>query len=66
MQQHKAISDPVIGQIYELMGRLQECLIDGAQIRARLTKARQDGNNWPDVEGALARLVSDRQPPRGH
>ncbi len=59
------VIDPTLGQVHELMNRLQECLIEGAEIRARLTKLREEGKR-PDVEGAMARLVAEHQGPRRH
>jgi hypothetical protein len=41
-------SDETIDRLYELMARLQECLMEAKDIRARLLEARE-GNAWPEL-----------------
>ena len=50
--------DHTVDHIYELTDRLQECLADAARVRARLTRA-QGANQWPNLDGAVARLITD-------
>jgi len=58
--QHKS-SDDTVGRIYELTDRLQERLKEAERIRARYTRAH-DANIWPNLDGAIARLLSERDP----
>jgi hypothetical protein len=54
------LSDRTVDRIYELTDRLEERLNDAACLRDRLTKA-QDANQWPDLEGAVARVARRRR-----
>jgi hypothetical protein len=58
MQQHKTVGDHTVDRLYELTARLQDCLTDAEQIRARLTKARDTYPAWPDLEGAIDRVMN--------
>ena len=53
-------SDRTVDRIYELTDRLEERLNDAACLRDRLRKA-QDANQWPDLEGAFARVACRRR-----
>jgi hypothetical protein len=55
------VSDRTVDRIYELTDRLEERLNDAACLRDRLTKAH-DANQWPDLEGAVARVARRRRP----
>lgn len=52
------VSDRAVDRIYKLTDRLQECLNDAVCVRDRLTRAN-DANRWPDLEGAVARLLTE-------
>ena len=54
------LSDRVVDRIYELTDRLEERLHDSAYLRERLTRAH-DANQWPDLEGAVARVSRRRR-----
>ena len=54
------VSDRTVDQIYELTDRLEERLNDSAYLRERLTKAHH-ANQWPDLEGAVARVARRRR-----
>jgi hypothetical protein len=46
--------DETIDRLYELMARLQECLMEAKDIRARLLEARE-ANVWPDLRFVFRR-----------
>ena len=48
MHAPKALRDDTLDRVREATARLQECLLDAAHIRARLTEARA-ANAWPDL-----------------
>ena len=54
------VSDCTVDRIYELTDRLEERLHDSAYLRERLTKAH-DANQWPNLEGAVARVARRRR-----
>ena len=54
------LNERVVDRIYELTDRLEERLHDSAYLRERLTKAH-DANQWPDLEGAVARVARRRR-----
>ena len=56
MRHDELLSDRTVDRIYELTDRLEERLHDSAYLRERLTKAH-DANQWPDLEGAVARVA---------
>ena len=60
--EHK-LRDDTVDRIYELTDRLQERLADAERIRARYSRAHER-NQWPDLDGAVARLVSNPEPPK--
>jgi hypothetical protein len=64
MQHDKTVSDPTVERICDLKGRLQECLTEAEQVRARFTKAREEATKWPDVEGAFGRVIAREHPSR--
>ena len=57
---HDEVKDGSVNRIFELTDRLQEYLKDAAGLRERLVKA-QDANRWPNLEGAVARVVRRRR-----
>ena len=56
--------DHRIDEIHALTDRLQKCLLDAERVRARFTTALER-DSWPDVQGAMARLLAACDP-RGH
>ncbi len=43
------MNDDTLDRLRRLNARLTECLVDAADIRARITKARRDATAWPDL-----------------
>ena len=57
---NELVSDRTVDRIYELTDRLEERLHDSAYLRERLTKAHY-ANQWPDLEGTVARVARRRR-----
>lgn len=57
------LRDDTVDRIHELTDQLQERLADAERIRARLNRAHEM-NKWPELDGAVARLLSDHEPPK--
>jgi len=60
VRQDELVSDCTVDRIYELTDRLEERLHDSVYLRERLTKAH-DANQWPNLEGAVARVACRRR-----
>jgi hypothetical protein len=57
MDQPKATNDASLDRLYAVTAKLDDRLMEAADVRARFTKAR-DANVWPDL-GSLSRLLTD-------